>query len=78
MGAHAFIKLIFRRYDNNVEALVEHQPVAIDIHFAVLGLLQETMSNSKKAHARITLRMSMRINNRTYEFISIPFSTSSA
>lgn len=43
--------------ENNVQALREHEPVAIELHLSVLALLQEITTTSRQVHARITPRM---------------------
>lgn len=40
--------------ENNVDALKEHEPLAIELHMRVLYLLKEITANSSKVHARIT------------------------
>ncbi|EDW62247.2 uncharacterized protein [Drosophila virilis] len=40
--------------ENNVQALREHEPVAIELHLSVLSLLQEITATSRQVHARIT------------------------
>ncbi|XP_034476921.1 uncharacterized protein LOC117783581 [Drosophila innubila] len=40
--------------ENNVDALKEHEPLAIELHMTVLFLLKEITANSSKVHARIT------------------------
>ncbi|KAM8712887.1 hypothetical protein ACLKA7_013248 [Drosophila subpalustris] len=40
--------------ENNVDALREHEPQAIELHMTALFLLKEITANSSKVHARIT------------------------